>query len=231
MDKTNKIILGVVSCFSVLILAIWLTVVTNIVAEIRPAPTDNSSEISELNAQLAELSAENAALRVVIEQLRAERSQPVNESEAVAEERQEAAAVSVTLYDKLAPDEIDMLERVVQHEVGGLSAQYRAYVVELLYNRLVSDKFPDDVREMLFQPYQFGGISRWLYTVTPDETTKQVVRDVFTAEAPTHKATAYYNPDMSSASAVSWFENSLTFCFEVNEVSWGRNWRTRFFEV
>ena len=139
-----------------------------------------------------------------------------------------------TYYDTLTAEEINMIEVTVQHEVGKLSPQYKRLIAELIYNRLLSEHYPDDVKEMLFQKNQFTGINKWYYPSFPvDDETKEIVRDVFSKEDTPHNATAYYNPELSDPKAVEWFETSeyMTYLFSHSEESYGVTYTTRFFET
>lgn len=137
-----------------------------------------------------------------------------------------------TYYDTLTAEEINMIEVTVQHEVGKLSPQYKRLIAELIYNRLLSEHYPDDVKEMLFQKNQFTGINKWYYPSFPvDDETKEIVRDVFSKETVPHNATAYYNPELSDPKAAEWFEASeyMTYLFSHSEESYGVTYTTRFF--
>ena len=139
----------------------------------------------------------------------------------------------VTLYDTLSENEIMMIEITIQHEVGNFSKEYKTYVAELIKNRLASEDFPDTVTEVLFQKNQFQGISNWLYSgITPDEETKEVVKEVFSAEGTSHSATYYYNPESSEYDSLIWFEYSgdVEYVFEYSEDNWGTTYTTRFFK-
>lgn len=137
-----------------------------------------------------------------------------------------------TPYSALTSKEISLLEVTVQHEVGAFSDEYKTLVAELIYNRLVSEEFPNTVEGVLFQENQFCGIENWYspdYEV--DESTKKVVKDVFSKTKTSHKATYYYNPELSDRSSVIWFECSgdVKFLFEHTEENWGIEYTTRFF--
>lgn len=137
-----------------------------------------------------------------------------------------------TYYDTLTAEEINMIEVTVQHEVGKLSPQYKRLIAELIYNRLLSEHYPNDVKEMLFQKNQFTGINRWYYPSFPvDDETKEIVKEVFSKENTPHNATAYYNPELSDPKAVEWFETSeyMTYLFSHSEESYGITYTTRFF--
>ena len=139
---------------------------------------------------------------------------------------------SVSLYDTLTDNEISMIEIVIQHEVGNFSKEYKTYVAEIIRNRLISEDFPNSITDVLFQKGQFQGISSWLYSgIVPDEETKAVVKEVFSAEFTSHEATFYYNPALSEYESVMWFEYSgdVEFVFEHTETNWGIEYTTRFF--
>ena len=137
-----------------------------------------------------------------------------------------------TLYSSLTENEITMIEIVIQHEVGNFSKEYKTCVTELIRNRLISEDFPNTVTEVLFQKGQFQGVSSWLYSgIIPDEETKAVVKEVFSAEDTSHKATFYYNPALSEYESIMWFEYSgdVDYLFEYTETNWGIEYTTRFF--
>ncbi len=137
-----------------------------------------------------------------------------------------------TLYDTLTDYEILLLETTIQHEVGNFSREYKTYVAEVIYNRLMSEDFPDTIYEVLFQEGQFQGIASWCNSgITPDEETKSVVEEVFSGESPSHNCTFYYNPALSDYESIMWFEYSgdIEYVFSYTETSWGADYETRFF--
>ncbi len=137
-----------------------------------------------------------------------------------------------TLYDILTDHEVSLLETTIQHEVGNFSREYKTYVAEVIYNRLMSEDFPDTIYEVLFQEGQFQGIASWCNSgITPDEETKSVVEEVFSGESPSHNCTFYYNPALSDYKSVMWFEYSgdIEYVFSYTETSWGADYETRFF--
>lgn len=139
-----------------------------------------------------------------------------------------------TYYDTLTAEEINMIEVTVQHEVGKLSPQYKRLIAELIYNRLLSEHYPNDVKEMLFQKNQFTGINNWYHPSFPvDDETKEIVKEVFSKDNTPHNATAYYNPELSDPEAIEWFETSeyMTYLFSHSEESYGVTYTTRFFET
>ena len=163
-----------------------------------------------------------------------ELSEPINSIivQTASDNKNDTTTEPVTLYDTLSENEIAMIEITIQHEVGNFSKEYKTYVAELIRNRLVSENFPNTVTEVLFQKNQFQGISNWLYSgITPDEETKEVVKEVFSAEGTSHSATYYYNPELSEYDRLVWFEYSgdVEYVFEYSEDNWGTTYTTRFF--
>ncbi len=144
----------------------------------------------------------------------------------------EEIVTKTTLYDTLTMHEIKLLETTIQHEVGNFSKEYKTYVAELIYNRLVSKDFPDTIHDVLFQKGQFQDITFWSNSgIIPDEETKAVVKEVFSSEEPSHNCTFYYNPELSDYESIVWFEYSgdIEYVFSYKETSWGADYETRFF--
>lgn len=145
----------------------------------------------------------------------------------------ELPSPKATLYNMLIDKEINLIEVTVQHEVGSFSDSYKTLIAELIYNRLVSDEFPDNITDILYQENQFCGIEYWYAPYFEvDENTKRVVKEVFSNEQPSHDAVYYYNPELSDYRSVVWFEYSgdVEFLFEYTEEDWGIEYTTRFFK-
>ena len=141
-------------------------------------------------------------------------------------------ATPQSLYDTIPKEDVKLVERVVQHEVGNLSEKYKQLVTEVIYNRLVSDEFPSTLPEVLYQENQFQGIEYWgIHGDPADEDTVRIVKEVFSSESPSHNATYYYNPALSDFKSVLWFEESgdVEYQFQHEETSWGVTYTTRFF--
>ena len=137
-----------------------------------------------------------------------------------------------TFYDTLSENEIHLLETTIQHEVGNFSKKYKKLIAELIYNRYLSDEFPNTITEVLFQKGQFQGIQKWAYSgIIVDDETREVIEDVFSKDLTSHPATFYYNPNLSTYNAIIWFEYSgdVQYVFTHAETSWGVEYETRFF--
>lgn len=140
--------------------------------------------------------------------------------------------IEPTLYETLSDEEIYLLEVTIQHEVGNFSKEYKRLVAELIYNRYLSEDFPNTITGVLFQKGQFQGIQQWAYSgIIIDDETREVIEDVFSKDLTSHPATFYYNPNLSTYNAIIWFEYSgdVQYVFTHAETSWGVEYETRFF--
>ena len=137
---------------------------------------------------------------------------------------------NLSLYEQLTPEEIELIELTIQHEVGNFSKEYRRLVAGVVRNRLESSIFPSTISEVLLAKGQFTDGN--YEGVIVDEQTKEAVKEVFSAEQSIHSATYYYNPTYSAPSSIKWFEESgdVSYLFSYSENSWGITYTTRFFK-
>ncbi len=76
-----------------------------------------------------------------------------------------------TIYDSFTQQELDLLFKVVQAEIGGYSFDQKCNVVSVIYNRLKDGRFPNQMSGILVG-HQFSTISNGaIYKVKVDETT------------------------------------------------------------
>ena len=96
---------------------------------------------------------------------------------------------AVSRYEAVGLTEEDayILACLVYHEARGEPFEGQAAVVEVVFNRCLSDEFPDTVEEVVFQKYgdvwQFSP-APYLYTAEPDETQYNAVMYAYNAEEP-----------------------------------------------
>ena len=78
---------------------------------------------------------------------------------------------ALTIYDSLTSEELDLLFRVVQAEIGNYSFEQKCNVVSVIFNRINHKRFPNTIFEVLI-PSQFCTIRNGnIHEVTVDETT------------------------------------------------------------
>lgn len=114
--------------------------------------------------------------------------------------------------------EQQMIMWIVQQEVRGASLAHKRVIARVIVNRVLSDQFPDTVTEVLTQKNQFTSIQNWYQRrYVPDADTRRAVWEVVTGRYTDDCGGAlfFYAPRWASGSAGSWFENKLTFLFEM----------------
>ena len=117
----------------------------------------------------------------------------------------------------LTPQEVSMMEYVVEREVHGASYAHKIAVANVIVNRVLDSRFPGTVSEVLHAPKQFPISIQNYYNPKwhpSDETINAVYAAVYEPDT-TGGALYFYAPQYTAAKTASWFENSLTFCFEM----------------
>lgn len=78
-----------------------------------------------------------------------------------------------TIYDVFTPKELELLFRIVETEVrGDKNFEEKVHVVDVIFNRMKNEKFPDTLTGVLTAPRQFSSYGSGAYKrVTVTETT------------------------------------------------------------
>ena len=117
----------------------------------------------------------------------------------------------------ISSDELEMMECVIERETSG-SLKHKKIIAELILNRVVHDGLGDSVKGVLTRPRQFTTISNY-YTKKrkPDSDTKQAVYEVIRGigEFRSKGALYFYDPQYADPQNAKWFENDLSFCYEI----------------
>lgn len=104
-----------------------------------------------------------------------------------AEATPEPEAVSRYAAVELTEEDVYTLACLVYHEARGEPFEGQAAVVEVVFNRCLSDAFPDTVEEVVFQKYgdvwQFSP-APYLWTAEPGEVQYSAVMYAYNAEEP-----------------------------------------------
>ena len=112
----------------------------------------------------------------------------------------------------ITDEEIEMLKYIVQQETRGGSYKHKCIVTNVILNRVEDSRFPNTVREVLFQKNQFSSI--WNYYQKgrePDERTERAVNDVLNGRVEDESNGSLFFHSMKSD---GWF-SSLSFVMEM----------------
>lgn len=111
-----------------------------------------------------------------------------------------------------------MLLRIVEAEAGCEDIKGKMLVAGVVMNRVESSRFPDTVREVVFQrgngtvqfsPVRDGRLDR----VKVSEETKEAVKRVLYGEDITEGALYFAARKYADPERMKWFDNSLTLLF------------------
>jgi len=130
-----------------------------------------------------------------------------------AESSSGSAAIS------LSEEEITMLERIVEAEATGEDIIGKILVANVVLNRLADEKFPDTVKEVIFQKvgdeYQFSPVADKRYwKVKVSGETKEAVKRALNGEDYSQGALYFMSRKLAKKSSIKWFDNNLKWLFK-----------------
>lgn len=147
-----------------------------------------------------------------------EETEPETETEVlVPEETQEKEEdVQEETYEVvLSADEYHVLLKIVQAEAGTCDEKGKLLVANVILNRMKSDEFPNTVREVVYQKYQFSPVGNGtINTCKISMETRHAVDRALKGEDCSEGALYFMNRRASTNRNVRWFDNNLDFLFK-----------------
>ena len=163
-----------------------------------------------LEADVREKQRKQAAAQTQIETLQKQILKERQEEEArkkAEEERRAARRIKYT------DEDYQVLLRIVQAEAGFCDPKGKILVADVIINRVLSGKFPDSVKAVVYQPSQFQPVSNGtINTVKVTAETIECVDRALAGEDYSNGA-LYFMNRRASGSAASWFDRRLTYLF------------------
>lgn len=163
-----------------------------------------------LEADVREKQRKQAAAQTQIETLQKQILKARQEEEArkkAEEERRAARRIKYT------DEDYQVLLRIVQAEAGICDPKGKILVADVIINRVLSGKFPDSVKAVVYQPSQFQPVSNGtINTVKVTAETIECVDRALAGEDYSNGA-LYFMNRRASGSAASWFDRRLTYLF------------------
>lgn len=120
---------------------------------------------------------------------------------------------------QLDEKEYDILLRIVEAEAGGEDENGKLLVANVVLNRLNNSKFPDTIKDVVFQKSkgvtQFSPVSNGRYwTVTVSEETVKAVDRALEGDDISEGALYFAARRYADNSRMRWFDEKLTFLFK-----------------
>ena len=118
----------------------------------------------------------------------------------------------------ITDEDKEVLLRIVEAEATCEDIKGRMLVANVILNRVVSERFPDSITEVVFQnngvTYQFAPIKDGrFWSVTVSEETREAVERVLTGEDYSQGAMYFAARRMANQKAMRWFDTSLKYLF------------------
>ena len=114
-----------------------------------------------------------------------------------------AAAIGFYLKsddDSVSSNDLYLLAKCVYAEARGESYVGQVAVAAVILNRVESEKFPDTIAGVIYQPYALTAVSDGQINLEPDQTAYNAARDALNGWDPTYGCLYYYNPATATSS-------------------------------
>lgn len=109
----------------------------------------------------------------------------------------------------LSQNDLQLLAQAVYAEGRGESYIGQVAIAAVILNRLESEKFPNSISGIIFQPLAFEAVADGQIWLQPDETARKAVRDALNGWDPSGGALYYFNPDRATSKWI-WSRPQIT---------------------
>lgn len=100
----------------------------------------------------------------------------------------------------LTEPDIYLMSQIVYAESKGEPFDGKVAVASVILNRVLDPKFPNNVEEVIFQPYAFSCVVNGSISVEPSDDCVAAVYEAISGTDPTGEALFFYNPEISTCS-------------------------------
>lgn len=100
----------------------------------------------------------------------------------------------------LTEPDIYLMSQIVYAESKGEPFEGKVAVASVILNRVLNPKFPNTIKEVIFQPYAFSCVVEGSISVEPSEDCVSAVYEAISGNDPTGEALFFYNPEISTCS-------------------------------
>ncbi|MCM1089711.1 MAG: cell wall hydrolase [Butyrivibrio sp.] len=119
----------------------------------------------------------------------------------------------------LGSEDLDILTRIVEAEAGNQDVEGRLLVANVVLNRVESEKFPNSVKDVVFQEEkgvcQFSPVSNGrIWEVQVSKETDEAVERALEGEDISDGALYFVARKYADGGKVNWFDSHLTYLFE-----------------
>jgi len=90
--------------------------------------------------------------------------------------------------------DLELLAKAIHGEARGEPYEGQVAVGAVVLNRVESDEFPNNLRDVIYQANQFSAVEDGQINLTPNETSYKAARDALYGRDPSLGALFFYNP-------------------------------------
>jgi len=95
---------------------------------------------------------------------------------------------------ELQDKDLELLAKAIHGEARGEPYEGQVAVGAVVLNRVESDEFPNNLRDVIYQANQFSAVEDGQINLTPNETSYKAARDALYGRDPSLGALFFYNP-------------------------------------
>lgn len=107
-------------------------------------------------------------------------------------------ASTTTSTPSVSQSSLDLLARLVEAEAGAESYSGKLAVAKVVLNRVVSNEFPNTIREVIYQSGQFSPVGNGMINNPAEPDSIQAAKDAINIGGNANGALYFYNPATST---------------------------------
>lgn len=103
----------------------------------------------------------------------------------------------------LTNDELTLLSRLVTGEARGESYEGQVAVAAVVINRVLDDRFPDTIEDVIYQRNAFSVVNDGSINMKPTESSCRAVQEAIYGSDPTGNSVYFWNPDIATCNWIN----------------------------
>ncbi|CEN91024.1 cell wall hydrolase [Paraclostridium sordellii] len=128
----------------------------------------------------------------------AENEEPVNERNNIVNNQEEKNGNKSKEVISITNDELYLLSKLVSSEARGESYEGQVAVAAVVINRVLDPRFPDDIKEVIYQRNAFSVVNNGEIYKEPTDSAYKAAREALYGSDPTRGAIYFWNPDIAT---------------------------------
>ena len=128
----------------------------------------------------------------------AENEGPVNERNNIVNNQEEKNENKSKEVISITNDELYLLSKLVSSEARGESYEGQVAVAAVVINRVLDPRFPDDIKEVIYQRNAFSVVNNGEIYKEPTDSAYKAAREALYGSDPTRGAIYFWNPDIAT---------------------------------